>query len=81
MSWRATARPLVTPVPPVGERAYVELEWYDDVRAGALELEQWVIFVAWNRRYELGEASVESHPGHGGVDPRHDQVAALNGGP
>lgn len=43
----------------------------------ALEREQWAIFVGWNARYEAGVASVESHPGHGGIDARYDELEAL----
>lgn len=43
----------------------------------ALEREQWGIFVQWNTRYEAGAADVGSHPGHGGVDARFDELQAL----
>ena len=39
-----------------------------------LELEQWSIFVAWNRLYEAGTATTDSHPGVGGVDSRWDEI-------
>lgn len=42
-----------------------------------LEREQWEIFVAWNARYESGEAGSESHPGHGGVSARWDEIEAI----
>lgn len=42
-----------------------------------LEREQWRLFVAWNRRYESGEVGVQTHPGHGGIDPRWDALEAL----
>lgn len=43
----------------------------------ALEQEQWRLFVAWNRRYKSGEVGVDSHPGHGGIDPRWDELEHL----
>lgn len=43
----------------------------------ALEIEQWRIFVAWNTRYEAGEVTVESHPGHGGINSRWDEIELL----
>jgi hypothetical protein len=42
-----------------------------------LEREQWEIFVRWNQRYEAGDAGIESHPGHGGIDPRYDELTGL----
>ena len=47
----------------------------DDV--AALEVEQWRIFVSWNQRHESGNAALDSHPGHGGIDSRYDELAAL----
>lgn len=43
----------------------------------ALEIEQWGIFVDWNRRYESGEADIETHPGSGGIDLRYDEIGAM----
>jgi hypothetical protein len=40
----------------------------------ALEQEQWRIFTSWNDRYEARTATGESHPGHGGVDRRYDEL-------
>ncbi|GAB3147234.1 hypothetical protein GCM10027290_30210 [Micromonospora sonneratiae] len=45
--------------------------------AVAWEREQWAIFVDWNARYEAGTTEVESHPGHGGVDSRYDELTEL----
>jgi hypothetical protein len=42
-----------------------------------LEIEQWCIFVDWNTRYESGEADTGSHPGHGGLHQRWDEIEAL----
>ncbi len=53
------------------------LVWPIDQRTLELEIEQWRIFVAWNALYEAGSASVESHPGHGGIDPRWDELQTL----
>ncbi len=48
--------------------------WLIDDEQLGLEIEQWQIFVDWNARYEAGEAGVESHPGHGGVSSRWDEL-------
>ena len=40
----------------------------------ALEIEQWQIFVSWNALYEAGKETVESHPGHGGISDRWDEI-------
>ncbi|MEU4359138.1 hypothetical protein [Streptomyces virginiae] len=42
----------------------------------ALEREQWAIFARWNRQYEAGMAKPDSHPGHGGIDARYDELTA-----
>ncbi|WP_211441428.1 hypothetical protein [Collimonas humicola] len=42
-----------------------------------LEIEQWCIFVEWNTRYESGEADTDSHPGHGGLSERWDEIESL----
>ncbi|MBK8214162.1 MAG: hypothetical protein IPK71_10490 [Myxococcales bacterium] len=42
-----------------------------------LEREQWNIFVSWNEQYEAGRCGVESHPGHGGVDRRWDELESI----
>lgn len=41
-----------------------------------LEIEQWCLFVAWNSRYESGEADADTHPGHG-HDVRWNEIDAL----
>ncbi|TCC35860.1 hypothetical protein [Kribbella speibonae] len=51
--------------------------WPAEQHLVALERESWLIFVRWNRQYEAGEASVEAHPAHGGVDPRYDELTGL----
>jgi hypothetical protein len=43
----------------------------------ALEVEQWHIFVAWNRKYEAGELDTATHPGHGGIDERWDLLERM----
>jgi hypothetical protein len=40
----------------------------------ALEVEQWCIFVEWNRLYEAGLADTDTHPGVGGVSARWDEL-------
>ncbi|RUO38636.1 hypothetical protein CWE13_03040 [Aliidiomarina shirensis] len=39
-----------------------------------LEIEQWNIFVKWNSMYESGTVGADSHPGHGGIDKRYDEI-------
>jgi hypothetical protein len=41
------------------------------------EREQWAIFAAWNQRREAGETTADTHPGHGGIDARYDELQAL----
>ena len=47
----------------------------DDVLA--LEREQWAIFVDWDQRFKAGALGPDSHPGHGGIDARYDELTAL----
>lgn len=42
-----------------------------------LEREQWAIFARWNERREAGEVGPESHPDHGGIDARYDELKLL----
>lgn len=42
-----------------------------------LEIEQWTIFVKWNKRYDAGEVETDSHPGHGGIDKRWDELEKI----
>ncbi|WP_202457544.1 hypothetical protein [Streptomyces sp. SID337] len=42
-----------------------------------LEREQWAIYARWYERREAGEVGQESHPGHGGVDARYDELGLL----
>lgn len=42
-----------------------------------LELEQWAIYVEWNTRREAGETGDDSHPGHGGINARWDEIQIL----
>ena len=39
-----------------------------------LEIEQWQIFVEWNDLYESGRSAVDSHPAHGGINKRYDEI-------
>ena len=48
-----------------------------DAETLALEQEQWSMFVHWNRLYESGKADVKSHPAHGGIDGRWDEIETL----
>ena len=36
--------------------------------------EQWLIYRAWERRFHSGEVLLETHPGHGGIVPRYDEL-------
>jgi hypothetical protein len=36
--------------------------------------EQWLIYRAWERRFHSGEVPLETHPGHGGIVPRYDEL-------
>jgi hypothetical protein len=51
--------------------------WPASPAALALEREQWVIFTEWNTRYEAATATPDSHPGHGAIDRRYDELTAL----
>jgi hypothetical protein len=51
--------------------------WPVDETTVELEQEQWRIFAAWNVLYEAGEATAESHPGHGGKSARWDEIEVL----
>jgi hypothetical protein len=48
--------------------------WPATTRAVAMEQRQWQLFVAWNDRYENGDATVCEHPGHGGVSEEYDRL-------
>ena len=48
--------------------------WRIDAAELALEQEQWALFVQWHERYEAGLADTSSHPGHGGIDARWDEL-------
>ncbi|MER5780958.1 hypothetical protein ABT104_04405 [Streptomyces mobaraensis] len=51
--------------------------WPASEDAVKLEREQWAIFAGWNERHEAGEVSPETHPGHGGIDARYDELELL----
>ncbi len=53
------------------------LLWPIEKEAVELEIEQWRIFVQWNFLYEAGEAATDSHPGHGGLSKRWDEIESL----
>lgn len=37
-------------------------------------MRNWAIYRAWERRFHSGEAKLETHPGHGGIDPEYDEL-------
>ena len=39
-----------------------------------LEIEQWNIFVEWNKEYEAKKVSGETHPGYGELNKRWDEI-------
>lgn len=51
--------------------------WLASDAAVKLEREQWVIFVRWNERCEAGTVGPETHPSHGGIDARYDELTLL----
>lgn len=51
--------------------------WPIDKDSFELEIEQWNIFVSWNRLYESGEVDTESHPGNGGINQRWDELELI----
>jgi hypothetical protein len=53
------------------------LIWPIDQGIVALEVEQWRIFVEWNAMYEAGLVSSDSHPGHGGLHKRWNELQTL----
>jgi hypothetical protein len=53
------------------------LVWPVGAEELALEQEQWLIFVAWNDRYEAGEVDIDTHPGHRGTNQRWDELTLL----
>ncbi|MFD6356905.1 hypothetical protein [Nocardia tengchongensis] len=59
------------------EGGYLFNVWPASEQAVAWELEWWAIFARWDQRYVAGEVGTDSHPGHGGIDARYDELAAL----
>jgi hypothetical protein len=53
------------------------LVWPVDAISLAFEIEQWCIFVAWNSQFEARAVATDTHPGHGGINPRWDALEAL----
>ncbi len=51
--------------------------WSIDKFSLDLEIEQWCIFVDWNELYESGKSGADSHPGHGGINERWDEIETL----
>ncbi|GAA1000669.1 hypothetical protein GCM10009555_104030 [Acrocarpospora macrocephala] len=54
-----------------GDEYYV---WPASSPAVAMEREAQTIFLEWLTRYKSATASIETHPGHGGVDARYDEL-------
>ncbi len=48
-----------------------------DSRTLELAQEQWAIYRAWEKRFHSGAEPLETHPGHGGVDTRYDELEEL----
>ena len=40
----------------------------------ALEKEQFRIFLSWREKFDQGLATIDTHPAHGGVDKRWDEL-------
>lgn len=53
------------------------LVWPVEMEIIDLEIEQWCIFVEWNALYEAGKATIDSHPGHGDLNARWDELETL----
>lgn len=60
-----------------GEDLGTFLVWPINEHEFALEQEQWQIFVDWNADYEAGRVTIESHPGHPGMNKRWGELNAL----
>lgn len=37
-------------------------------------MRSWAIYRAWERKFRSGEAKLETHPGHGGIDAEYDEL-------
>ncbi|MFO1493270.1 MAG: hypothetical protein U1F26_01245 [Lysobacterales bacterium] len=59
---------------PEGDGSYQFKIWPISLETLAMEIESWSIFVAWNREYEAGNTSLDSHPASGGISERYDQL-------
>jgi len=53
------------------------LVWPVDKESLGLEIEQWYIYVEWNALYESGKVGTNTHPGHGGINLRWDELEIL----
>lgn len=42
-----------------------------------LALEQWAIYRKWEADYHSGKVPLDTHPGHGGIDKRYDELELL----
>jgi hypothetical protein len=61
----------------LGDEADEYRVWPASEAAVQWEREQWAIFARWNQRREDGTVTPESHPGHGGIDARYDELTLL----
>ncbi|MFJ4649354.1 hypothetical protein ACIP6Q_38460 [Streptomyces bobili] len=61
----------------LGDEADEYRVWPASEAAVQWEREQWAIFARWNQRREDGTATPGSHPGHGGIDTRYDELTLL----
>ncbi|WP_327138803.1 hypothetical protein [Nocardia sp. NBC_01327] len=59
------------------DEGYEYYVWPANAEAVAWELEQWAIWVRWHQLREAGQVGEDSHPGHGGVDARYDELTEL----
>ncbi len=42
-----------------------------------LEIEQWNIYVDWNKKFEAGQVNKDSHPGYPGMNKRWEEIEKL----
>lgn len=38
------------------------------------ELRHWAMYRAWERKFQSGIVTLETHPGHGGIDREYDEL-------
>ncbi len=47
-----------------------------DAKTLEIAIEQWAIYRDWEAEFHSGQVSLQTHPGHGGVDERYDELEA-----